>query len=419
MGVLTKIIIFAHMAIKRLYPNLVQAVVASLQRIFQKGDYADKVIQQTLKSNPKWGSRDRAFIAETTYDIVRWYRLLYEILGKRPVSEADWWLIVGILQLLQGNTLPKWREFQSLDAKRIRQREQELSRVRKIQESIPDWLDQLGAKELGSKWDPTIHALNDQAQVVLRANSLKTTPNALHKKLLEDGIQTKLLAGNALLVTERKNLFRTDAFRKGWFEVQDFSSQQVAPFVQAEPGLRIVDACAGAGGKTLHLAALMENKGQIIALDTEDWKLKELRRRVRRAGIAVVETRPITTTKVIKRLDQSADRVLLDVPCSGLGVLRRNPDAKWKLDLDFIHRIRETQQQIITAYSRMCKPGGALIYATCSILPSENQEQVQRFLKDKGNSFELEEERILLPQDEGFDGFYMARLRRRSNYTNS
>ncbi len=404
------------MATKRLYPNLIRAVVESLQRIFHKNDYADKVIQRALQSNPKWGARDRAFIAETTYDIVRWYRLLYEILGKRPVSEADWWLIVGILQLLQGNTLPTWREFQAIDAKRMQQRKQELSSIRKIQESIPDWLDQLGAKELGAKWPPTIHALNEQAQVVLRANTLKTTPKILHKKLLEDGIQTKLLADNALLVTERKNLFRTEAFRKGWFEVQDFSSQQVAPFVQAEPGLRIVDACAGAGGKTLHLAALMENKGQIIALDTEDWKLKELRRRTRRAGITVVETRPIMTTKVIKRLDKSADRVLLDVPCSGLGVLRRNPDAKWKLDLDFVQRIRETQQQIITSYSRMCKPGGALIYATCSILPSENQEQVQRFLENKGAAlFELEEERILLPQDEGFDGFYIARLRRGSD----
>jgi len=401
------------MAKKRLYPNLVEAVVESLQRIFQQGDYADKVIQQVLKSNPKWGARDRAFIAETTYDIVRWYRLLYEILGKRPVSEADWWLMVGILQLLQKNTLPRWQEFQSLDAKRIRKRQEELSKVRKIRESIPDWLDQLGMRELGSEWSPTIHALNEQAQVVLRANALKTTPRALHKKLLEDGVQTKLLHNDALLVTERKNLFRTEAFRKGWFEVQDFSSQQVAPFMQPEPGMRIVDACAGAGGKTLHLAALLENKGQIISLDTEDWKLKELRRRVRRAGVSVVETRPINTTKVIKRLDQSADRVLLDVPCSGLGVLRRNPDAKWKLDLDFVHRIRETQQEIIRSYSRMCKVGGMLVYATCSVLPSENQEQVQRFLKQKEDAFEMQEERIILPQDEGFDGFYMARLLRK------
>jgi len=402
------------MVVKKLYPNLVRAVVASLQQIFQQGHYADKVIQKALKSNPKWGSRDRAFIAETTYDVVRWYRLLYELLGKQPVSEADWWLMVGILQLLQKNTLPNWQEFQALDAKRIQQRHRELSKIRKIQASIPDWLDQLGIQELGSAWAPTIKALNDPAQVVLRTNILKTTSKALHKKLLEDNVQTKLLANDALLVTERKNLFRTEAFRKGWFEVQDFSSQQVAPFVQPEPGLRIVDACAGAGGKTLHLAALMENKGQIIALDTEDWKLKELRRRVRRAGVSVVETRAINTTKVIKRLDQSADRVLLDVPCSGLGVLRRNPDAKWKLDPNFINDIQQTQQQILTSYSRMCKMGGLLIYATCSILPSENQKQVQRFLDSNNAQFELQDERTILPQDEGFDGFYMARLLRKA-----
>jgi 16S rRNA (cytosine967-C5)-methyltransferase len=175
--------------------------------------------------------------------------------------------------------------------------------------------------------------------------------------------------------------------------------------------MRVVDACAGAGGKTLHLATLMQNKGQLIAMDTEAWKLAELKKRAKRNGVHIVDPRPIESTKAIKRLYDSADRLLLDVPCSGLGVLRRNPDAKWKLSKDFIARVKVMQQDIIQRYARMVKPGGKLIYATCSVLPGENQDQVAAFLaSEAGQSFRLEAERVILPQDDGFDGFFMARL---------
>lgn len=173
--------------------------------------------------------------------------------------------------------------------------------------------------------------------------------------------------------------------------------------------MRVIDACAGGGGKSLHLAALMQDKGRIISMDTEGWKLQELRRRARRAGTSIIETRTIDSSKVVKRLEGTADRVLLDVPCSGLGVLRRNPDAKWKLNPDFLENVRKTQAEIIASYSRMCKPGGKLVYATCSILPSENQEQIQKFLSAKSQDFQLVQEKIISPI-EGFDGFYMALL---------
>ena len=159
--------------------------------------------------------------------------------------------------------------------------------------------------------------------------------------------------------------------------------------------------------RALHIASFMKNKGKIFALDLHEWKLKELRKRATRAGIDIIENRPIVNQKVIKRLEARADRLLLDVPCSGLGVLRRNPDAKWKLDKDFLDRVRGTQQKILQAYPRMLKPGGKLVYATCSILPSENQEQVQAFLQ-KNDNFTLVKEKQILPQDNGFDGFYMA-----------
>ncbi|MBT8305011.1 MAG: RsmB/NOP family class I SAM-dependent RNA methyltransferase, partial [Bacteroidia bacterium] len=206
----------------------------------------------------------------------------------------------------------------------------------------------------------------------------------------------------------------TEAFKNGLFEVQDASSQLVAEFLDVKPGMRVVDACAGAGGKTLHLAALMENKGQIIALDIYDNKLKELKRRARRNGAHNIEPRHIESTKVIKKLYNKADRVLIDAPCSGLGVLKRNPDAKWKLDPEFLSRVKQTQQEILQKYSRMVKDGGKLVYATCSILPSENQEQVKSFLtSDSGKEFTFIEEKVILSHKTGYDGFYMALMQRK------
>lgn len=382
----------------------------ALQSIFFEQHYADKVIQRTLKSNPKWGSRDRAFIAESVYEIVRWYRLLSSIYGKEARNEADWWRLFGIYWIVRGGTLPNWKEFKGLDAEDIVKKHKALNNVRKIRESIPDWMDERGLRELEDSWEPSIRALNKPAHVVLRVNTLKTNAEDLKKSLAADGVLTRIREENILLVTERRNLFATKAFQSGWFEIQDYSSQQVAPFLQVAPGMQVVDACAGGGGKTLHLATLMQNKGRILALDTAEWKLKELKKRARRNGIHIVETRTITGSKVIKRLHQKADRLLLDVPCSGLGVLRRNPDAKWKLSEEFIESIREEQAAILDQYSKMLKPGGLMVYATCSILPSENREQVDRFLTTHPE-FVLEEDHSILPQDEGFDGFYMARLR--------
>ena len=178
--------------------------------------------------------------------------------------------------------------------------------------------------------------------------------------------------------------------------------------------MRIIDTCAGAGGKTLHLAALTENKGQIIALDIYSNKLKELKRRARRAGAHNIETRTIESSKDIKKLINKADRVLIDAPCSGMGILRRNPDAKWKLQPEFIEEIKNTQQEILQSYSRMLKSGGKMVYATCSILPSENQQQVEFFLaSEAGKDFKFIKDKKVLSHESGYDGFYMALLEKK------
>ena len=181
--------------------------------------------------------------------------------------------------------------------------------------------------------------------------------------------------------------------------------------MDVKEGMRVVDACAGAGGKTLHIAALMKNKGQIIALDIYEWKLAELKRRAKRAGAFNIEARFIEDNKVIKRLHSTADRLLIDAPCSGLGVLKRNPDSKWKIDEDFINRIKTEQENILQNYSKILKKGGKMVYATCSILPSENGEQVRKFLAEN-TEFALVKEENIMPSD-GYDGFYMALIERK------
>lgn len=407
----------------KIHRTLVEAVAHALSGIFQSGWYADKAIERMLKSDARWGSRDRAFVAENTYEIVRWWRLVREI-GElenweiEKLAEANFIRLIGVNMLLKnlhsptfGFELPDWPEFNGLDSEEIKHKRDVLAANRRITQSIPDWMDELGVAELGEKWDPEISALNLQAPVVIRANTLKINKLALKKRMFEEGWDSTEtpLAPDALVLRKRGNIFQSQVFLKGLFEVQDAGSQCIAPFLQVEPGMRVVDACAGAGGKSLHLAALMENRGSIIALDTEAWKLEELRKRAKRNGVHIIQGRPIESTKTIKRLHGTADRLLLDVPCSGLGTLRRNPDAKWKLSPEFLEKVRGTQAEILRSYSKILRPGGQMVYATCSIFPSENERQVEQFLAENAG-FKLLDQRKISPAEHGFDGFYMARI---------
>ena len=375
----------------------------------------DKVIQSLLKRDKRWGSRDRGFVAETTYDIVRWKRLYAEIAEvKEPFSRDDAWRLFAVWATLKGIKLPDWKYFEGTPTRKIKGRFDEASKTRKIKESIPDWIDELGVKELGeSLWSKELSKQNEQADVILRTNILKTTKKDLQLKLQSEEIETIEIEGYplALKLVERANVFKTESFKMGWFEVQDASSQLVAEYLDVQPGMKVVDACAGAGGKTLHLSALMQNKGSLIAMDIYESKLKKLKIRARRNGAHNIDLRVIESTKPIKKLKAKADRLLIDAPCSGLGVLRRNPDSKWKLEPEFLDKIRGTQQHILQDYSKMLKPGGKMVYATCSVLPSENQEQVATFLtSEAGQNFKLLKDKSILAHKSSYDGFYMALL---------
>ncbi len=396
-----------------IHRNLLIGIHDCLQEtFFEDRKYADKVIERLLKSHRKWGSEDRRVVSEIFYNIIRWKKRLEYYMGE-SVKPTNVYKII-IAYLLWSKT--HYKKFEEFDGVKVADILTKLKKgtvpTKAIEHSIPDWLAATLEKELGKNWEKEMLALNEQAPTVLRTNTLKTTPRELIADLNDENIEAFTIKNypDAIQLAEKKNVFLTSAFKDGLFEVQDASSQKIGELLDVKEGMRVVDACAGAGGKTLHLAALMKNKGQIIALDIYEWKLAELKRRSKRAGAHNIETRVISDNKVIKRLHEKADRLLIDAPCSGLGVLKRNPDSKWKIDQAFIDRIKGEQQQILQDYSKILKKGGQMIYATCSILPSENNEQVKSFLKNNPDFSLIKDEKIM--PSAGYDGFYMALIKR-------
>ena len=398
---------------KLIHRNLLIGIHDALQEtFFEDKKYADKVIERLLKANKKWGSQDRAVVSEIFYNIIRWRKRLEYYIGEGAKPNNIYRLILAYL-LWSNTEYKRFDEFSGLKIADILTKiKKETFPTKAIEYSLPEWLVEILEQELGNVWEREVIALNEQASTILRANTLKISPKSLVDELACENISAFTINGypDAVQLEEKKNVFLTSAFKDGFFEVQDASSQKIGRFLEVAEGQRVVDACAGAGGKTLHLSALMKNKGQIIALDIFEWKLAELKRRAKRAGAHNIETRLISDNKVIKRLHEKADRLLIDAPCSGLGVLKRNPDSKWKIDTEFIDRIKVEQQKILQDYSKMLKKGGKMIYATCSILPSENNLQVEKFLSNNPDFRLIKDEKIMPSQ--GYDGFYMALIER-------
>lgn len=221
------------------------------------------------------------------------------------------------------------------------------------------------------------------------------------------------LENEIIRIDEPFGLYTSEAFQRGWFEQQDINSYKAACELACAPGMRIVDACAGAGGKSLVFASHMKNKGRIIALDTQASKLDALRTRATRAGVDIIETREITTTKVVKRLHETADGVFIDVPCTGTGVIRRNPDILYRLTPESLQELVTIQADILRRSALIAKVGATVVYTTCSVLPEEGRNQISAFLAtEPGAKFSLQHEWATLPNDAGGDGFYVARLKR-------
>jgi 16S rRNA (cytosine967-C5)-methyltransferase len=387
----------------------------ALIMVFKENIYASKAIMKSFKNHQEWDNQAKGYFSDTIYDIVRYWRLLWYLLKKEPTLEKkDLLNLIGVYFFYKERRIFNTTEIKNIDYAELEKTLIYTKDVRVLKESIPDWLDQLGIDELGKRWDPIINALNQKPNIIIRTNTLKITSDELIKLLKNEGIQSEKIerTPEALLLKDKTNVFRLQSFKEGFFEVQSDASQMVSIFLDPKPGMRVVDVCAGEGSKTLHLAALMKNKGKIIAMDTQEWKLKELRRRAVKAGAENIEVRKIDSSKAYKRLKGTADRLLIDAPCSGLGTLKRNPDIKWKLTLSDLERLKEIQRDLLDRYFPLLRTKGHMVYSVCSILVSEGEKQVKDFLERHNNEFQLIKEKRYWPDTDDTDGFYMALLER-------
>ena len=403
---------------RKIFRNNAQGIVDALTKIIAKKGRGTRILEKINLANPKWGARDRNLVHQATYEIIRWksyYRFLITTEGATEEAEKPWKLL-GVWLVLNKVEIPEWEEFKNLDVELIRAKQKEKV-APEISKSIPLWLYERGKAELSKEWNIELDALNIEAKLILRVNRIVTSPKKLQEDLMTlFQIETHLIKGydDALILYKRKNLRKNPLYLKGSFEIQDANSQKIAPFTQVKPGMKVIDGCAGAGGKTLHLASLMRNKGDIIALDVEIDKLKELSRRARRNKVKAIKNTWVPDPQYKESLTHWADRVLIDAPCSGLGTLKRNPELKWGLTEERISEVIELQRAILLEQSKWVKEGGKLVYVTCSILPSENQNQIAWFLEqEEGAAFVLEKEEILFSHQTQFDGFYAARLIRK------
>ena len=401
----------------KLHRNIALGIVAGLESsLFEKRPAAE-VIKKLLKSNRGWGSRDRRIIAQVFYDVIRQKRLFQALTGTEN-SNKDLWSLVACWMVLNNFTLPDWEEFKAVNTDSVKFKVSILTQQRKYKYSITDWLDKMGMAAFGeAAWEKEIASLNTPAAMIVRVNTLKTSLEKLKDTLKKKyQIITHNIPDypNALIFEKKQSLQDIKEYREGFFEVQDANSQKVAPWLKAQSGKYYIDACAGAGGKSLHLANLTADNAQILALDIYPAKLDELRKRCYRNGIQSVQTASVENEKVLNGIEKMADGILIDAPCSGLGVLKRNPDAKWNITPERLEEILEVQKNILQTYAPMVKKGGTLVYATCSILPLENQLQVSHFLgSELGDLFELEKEHTYFSHETGFDGFYCARMIRK------
>jgi 16S rRNA (cytosine967-C5)-methyltransferase len=378
--------------------------------VLGQGERADHLLSDLLRARPTWDADSWVRVRDAVHDVVRRRLLLEGAAGSDDPSR-----MLAVWHLWRGLRVPA--PFGRLDEPAMRRKLEELAADFRIRESLPAWLDEQGTSELGTEaWRALIPHLNEPARLYVRANTLRTTRADLATRLRAAGAEVVEVEGfpDALELRMQGSVYATPEHAAGLMEVQDAASQAVSRLLGVSPGMRVVDGCAGAGGKTLHLAALMSNKGRLLALDTDAAKLETLRQRARKAGAAVVEARVVDTTKVVKRRHGTADRLLLDVPCSGLGVLRRNPETRWRLSRESLDRLRALQREILARYAPLVKPGGTMAYVTCSVLPSEGEGQVRWFLQERADSWTLDGEYRFGPPRHDTDCFYVAVLSRRT-----
>ena len=352
-----------------------------IEAVFKFDHPADGVVAKHFRENKSLGPRERATLSDTVFTVLR-ERLKFEWLA-RSGSGSKWrrLAILGFpgdrdfLKSALNDVEKTW-----LDACAAVPESEFLAPHR---HNLPEWLAQSLREQLGPEFDALARALNEGAPLDLRVNTLKAKRPQVIEALARHKIATTPTAYSpmGLRVAGKPALHRLDVFTEGLAEVQDEGSQLLALLLEAKRGEMVADFCAGAGGKTLAIGAAMRNTGRLYAFDTSAHRLDAIKPRLARSGLSNVHPAAIAHERDerIKRLAGKMDRVLVDAPCSGLGTLRRHPDLKWRQTPETVADLVKTQQAILDSAARLVKPGGRLVYATCSLLREENEAQAERF----------------------------------------
>ncbi len=393
---------------------------------------ADAVLSAYFREHRQLGARDRAFIAETCYQVLRHKRQLEKLV--RPARGMRWLVLASLLRF--GGLAQKQLTDEVTSTERdwlleFKSRpDPDWSLAERL--DFPDWLvARLLARMTEDALTALAHGLNRSAPLDLRVNTLKAARDETLARLLSEGIAAEACpyAPCGIRLKGKPALQKHPLFLAGGIEVQDEGSQLLGTLLAPKRGEMVVDFCAGAGGKTLQLGAMMRSTGRLYAFDVSSKRLARLKPRVARSGLSNVHPVCIDSENDlrVKRLAGKIDRVLVDAPCSGLGTLRRNPDLKWRQTEQSIEELVAKQRDILASAARLVKPGGRLVYATCSILDEENSQIVDEFLAahplfhrlnardvlaQQGIVIECGEDMRLLPQVHGTDGFYAAVLER-------
>ena len=399
----------------RFHYNQIGPIHETLVKIFYDQQKDHMAVAYMLEHNKKWGSNDRKTASKCVYDLVRYWRRYWYSIDQIPSASLDQYpKLIALWLSLQSEDEIKIPEITLAEIIQWKERYVQVDELA-IQESLSDELNQLAIKELGeSKWKEELHALNEEASFILRVNTSKAKIDRVAASLMQEGIETVRIdeVPTALRVLKRVNIQKSPTYNQGVFEIQDASSQMIVPMLDIQNDTVVIDACAGAGGKTMQIADSLRNTGRVIAMDVEANKLKELKRRAERNKFTKIDTVQIQNDKSILAYSEKADRLLLDLPCTGIGVLKRNADDKYKINSVRLQEVLSKQEYILQVYPAMLKRGGILVYATCSIFPSENEKQIKRFLEKNAN-YTLLEERTIYPSKSGFDGFYAAKLQKK------
>ncbi len=434
--------------------DLVDAAALEVYGLVREEEWlADRALERVLRREQRLFSVERRAVAETVYGLLRSQGLLLWLLGAgegAPRAAAPELSAIYALFLARGGAPPEQAAARlgvspRVISEALRDVEKRLATLTDpvtrlaVEYSLPRFIAERFASELGVDEARALGAaLNLRAPLTVRVNTLRGDREALSKRLAAEGSGARPTPHSpwGLVLDGHANAFALPSFQEGWFEIQDEGSQLIALAVGARPGHKVADTCSGAGGKALALAAEMRGKGELWALDTDEGRLEEGKRRARRAGVHNLRTRAIPAGEEVEAalagLAGQCDRVLIDAPCSGLGTLRRKPDARWRLRPEDPARFAALQKQLVTRFARLVRPGGRLLYATCSIGAAENAEvaacaeAIENF-RPLPLSATLGEELAralgagpaghqvqLLPHRHGTDGFFLASFERAS-----